>query len=275
MSGQFVDAPGGTLWVVDEGAGPPILLLHAGIVDHRSWDALVPFLVAGGLRVVRHDARGFGRSTTEDVAFSNRADAVGVLDALGIGRAALVGNSRGGQVAFDVAIESPARVVAVVGVGAGLGGFEGDATPEELALFDEMERLEELDPPDVAAVAEFDVRAWVDGPGQPDGRAPAAVRDAVRRMSLENDLPHRVTGQPIRLEPPAAERLAELRCPVLAVAGALDFSDVAQTARHLEAQVPGARAVVLEGVAHMIGMEAPETLARLILDFLDPLRPWG
>ncbi|MFN8120795.1 MAG: alpha/beta hydrolase, partial [Thermoleophilia bacterium] len=259
MSGQFVDAPGGTLWVVDEGAGPPILLLHAGIVDHRSWDALVPFLVAGGLRVVRYDARGFGRSTTEDVAFSNRADAVGVLDALGIGRAALVGNSRGGQVAFDVAIESPARVVAVVGVGAGLGGFEGDATPEELALFDEMERLEELDPPDVAAVAEFDVRAWVDGPGQPDGRAPAAVRDAVRRMSLENDLPHRVTGQPIRLEPPAAERLAELRCPVLAVAGALDFSDVAQTARHLEAQVPGARAVVLEGVAHMIGMEAPET----------------
>lgn len=275
MTGRMVDVAGGALWVVDEGSGPPLLLLHAGIVDHRAWDALVPHLNAAGYRTARYDARGFGRSRTEDVAFSNRADAIAVLDALGIGRAALVGNSRGGQIAFDTAIEFPARVVAVVGIAAGLGGFDGDATPEEQALFDEMERLESLDPPDVAAVAGFDVRAWVDGPFQPEGRAPAAVRDAVRRMSIENDLPHRTMGRPIALEPRAADRLVELRCPVLAVGGDLDFSEVAQVGRHLAASAPDARAVVLPGIAHMIGMEAPDELARLMVDFLRPLGAWG
>ena len=114
---RFVDVPGGRLFVVDEGDGPPVVLLHAGIVDLRSWDGLVPHLVAAGYRAVRYDARAWGRSTTEDVAYSNRADLVAVLDALGIGRAALVGNSRGGQIAFDTAVEFPDRVVAVVGVG--------------------------------------------------------------------------------------------------------------------------------------------------------------
>ena len=131
---RFIDVPGGRLFVVDEGDGPPVVLLHAGIVDLRAWDSFVPHLVAGGCRAVRYDARAWGRSTTEDVAYSNRADVVAVLDALGIDRAALVGNSRGGQIAFDTAVEFPDRVVAVVGVGAGLGGFEGHPTPEEIAF---------------------------------------------------------------------------------------------------------------------------------------------
>jgi 3-oxoadipate enol-lactonase len=140
-----VAAPGATLHVIDEGASdrPPILLLHAGIADSRAWDALAPRLVEAGYRVVRYDRRGFGRTVTEDVEFSNRADLVAVLDALGIGRAALVGNSQGGQIAFDAAIEHPERVAAVVGVGAGLGGFEGDVTDDEIALFDRSEALEE------------------------------------------------------------------------------------------------------------------------------------
>src|SRR6185436_19969711 len=124
---SFIEVPGGRLRVVDEGAGPPIVLVHAGIACLDSWDALAPLLVAAGYRVVRYDARGWGRATTEDVAFSEPADLVAVLDAAGIGRAALVGNSRGGANAFDTAILYPDRVAAVVGVAAGLGGFDGDA----------------------------------------------------------------------------------------------------------------------------------------------------
>ena len=109
-----VPVPGGHLSVVDDGDGPPILLLHAGIVDARAWEPLVPHLVAAGYRAIRFDARGYGQSETEDVEFSNRADAVAVLDALGVGRACLVGNSRGGQIAVDTAIEFPGRVAALV-----------------------------------------------------------------------------------------------------------------------------------------------------------------
>lgn len=272
---HFVDVPGGRLLVVDEGAGPPVVLLHAGIVDLRSWDALVPHLVRAGWRAVRYDARGWGRSVADDVAFSNRADLVAVLDALGIRRAALVGNSRGGQIALDTAIEMPDRVVAVVGVAAGLGGFEAPATAEELALFAEMERLEEAEPKDAEAIIALATRVWVDGPGQPAGRAPAWIAEQVRATNLLLSEPGHAFGRPIVLDPPAATRLAELRCPVLAVAGALDVSDVAATARHLADHAPDARVVVLPDVAHVIGMERPAELAALVADFLGPLRPWA
>ncbi|HUP55687.1 MAG TPA: alpha/beta hydrolase, partial [Methylomirabilota bacterium] len=270
MTTTAVTVPGGRLHVVDDGdpGHPPVVLLHAGIADLRAWDEMVGPLVNAGYRVVRYDSRGFGASTTDDVEFSNRADVVAVLDGLGIGRAALIGNSRGGQIAFDSAIEFPERVVAVIGVGAGLGGFEGQSTPEEIALFDEMEALEQAPMPDPDAIADIDVRVWVDGPGQPPTRVPTAIRDKVRAMDAPQYAPGHVSGRPVPLDPPAAARLADLRCPVLAVAGELDVSDVAQTARHLEANAPDARAVIVPGVAHMVGMEIPDELAALIVEFL-------
>jgi pimeloyl-ACP methyl ester carboxylesterase len=272
---RFVDVPGGRLFVVDEGDGPPVVLLHAGIVDLRSWDGLAALLVAAGYRAVRYDARSWGRSSTEEVDYSNRADLVAVLDAIGIDRAALLGASRGGQIALDAAIEFPRRVVAVVGVGAGLGGFEAPATAAEQALFAEMERLEGAEPKDAEAIIALDTRVWVDGPGQPAGRAPAWIGDQVRATNLLLAKPGHVFGRPIVLDPPAAARLSGLACPVLAIAGALDVSDVAATARHLEAQVPGARAVVVPDAAHMVAMERPAEVAALVTELLDPLRPWS
>jgi 3-oxoadipate enol-lactonase len=271
---RFIEVPGGRLFAMSEGVGPPIVLLHAAIVNLRAWDAMVPGLVGAGFRVIRYDYRAFGVSTTDDVEFSNRADLLAVLDAFGIERAALVGNSRGGQIAFDTAIEFPKRVVAVVGVGAGLGGFDGALTPEEEALFAEGERLEAAPEPDIDAIVDLDVRVWVDGPGQRPDRVGSAIREAVREMDRPLYEPGRVKGRPIVLRPSANDQLGQLLCPVLAVAGELDISDVAQTARRLEAAAPNARAVVWPDVAHMIGMEAPDRLNALIVEFLAPYRPW-
>ncbi|MGZ8437805.1 MAG: alpha/beta fold hydrolase [Candidatus Limnocylindrales bacterium] len=273
MTRRFVDVPDGRLLVVDEGSGPPIVLLHAGIADLRAWDAMVPPLMAAGYRTVRYDQRGVGGSTTEQVEFSRVDDLIAVLDAAGIGKAALVGNSMGGMLAFDTAIVAPERVVAVVGVGAGIGGFDGGNTPEEIEMFEEMERLENTNPIDPAAVADIDVRIWVDGPGQPSTRVPAAIRELVREMDTAD--PGRHQGTPRRLQPPANDRLAELRCPILAVAGEIDVSEVAVTARHLEANAPNARALVWPDVAHMIGMEQPERLAAAVVEFLAPLERWS
>ena len=275
MTTDYIRVPGGRLLVVDEGQGPPIVLLHAGIANLRSWDAMAPYLVDAGYRVIRYDQRGFGETTTEAVPFSNRADVIALLDHLGIGRAALVGNSRGGVIAFDTAVEFPDRFVAVVGVGAGLGGYEGTATPEEMAAYEAMDALEEADPPDVPAIAEAMVRFWVDGPGQPPERVPSAIREAVREQQTDILRPDRVSGDPIPLDPPAEERLSSLTMPILALAGALDSSEMTDTARHLEAAAPDARALIWDDVAHMIGMEQPERLADLIVGFLTPLPRWS
>lgn len=285
MTARTVSAAGATFHVLDEGQpdGPPIVLLHAGIADSRAWDEVVPLLAAAGYRVVRFDRRGFGRTVTEDVEFSNRADVIAILDALGIGRAVLVGNSQGGQIAFDTAIEFPDRVAAVVGVAAGLGGYWPASTPEEEAEFQRLETLEEAldaagpdERPDLAAAfVDDEVRFWVDGLGQPADRVPAGIRDLVRTMDAAHYEADRVLGRPVPLQPMAAERLAELRAPVLAVAGALDVSDTIATVRHLEASLPAVRAVVLPDVAHMIGMERPGELAALVLDFVAPLPRWS
>jgi 3-oxoadipate enol-lactonase len=269
MRQLIVPVPGGHLSVVDEGEGPPILLLHAGIVDSRAWEPFVPHLLAAGYRAIRFDARWAGRSETEDVEFSNRADAVAVLDALGVGRACLVGNSVGGQIAVDTAIEFPARVAALVTIGASIGGYEPEPTPAEAALFEEMERLEASADPET--VADFDARLWVDGIGQPTDRVPSAIREAVRDMDRQVGDPRRVHGRPIRLLPPAAERLDALTMPVLAIAGALDVSDVWATARHLERTCPNARAVLMPDVAHLVALEAPEAVAALIVELVRPL----
>ena len=270
----FVDVPGGRLFSMSEGAGAPVVLIHAVIADHRAWDAMAPGLVNAGFRVIRYDYRGFGESKTEDVEFSNRADLIAVLDAQGVGRAALVGNSRGGLIAFDTAIEFPDRVVAAVGVGASLGGYDGEPIPDEIALFEEAGRIMAAPDPDLDEIADLAVRLWVDGPGQPPDRVDPAVREFVRTMCRPLGEPVRVQGRPMRLDPPANDRLAELGCAVLAVAGELDVSDIAQTARRLESAAPNARAVIWPDLAHMIGMEAPERLNALIVDFLAPLRPW-
>jgi 3-oxoadipate enol-lactonase len=273
MTRSIVDVPGGRLLVIDEGSGPPIVLLHAGIADLRSWEAMIQPLTAAGYRTIRYDQRGVGGSTTDPVEFSRVDDLRAVLDALQVGRAALVGNSMGGMLALDAAIVAPERVVAVVGVGSGLGGFHVEPTDEVRALDEEEARLEAAQPRDPAALAAFDVRVWVDGPGQPPDRVPAAIRDLVYEMDLEDPERHQGRNQPIA--PPANDRLADLRCPVLVVAGELDLPDVVQTARHLEANAPDARALIWPDVAHMIGMEQPDRLAAAIIEFLVPLGRWS
>ncbi len=275
MSSTHVEVPGGRLRVTDEGAGPAVVLLHAGIADLRAWDPVVPPLVAAGYRVVRYDSRGYGESTTQDVAFSRRADVIAVLDELGIGRAPLVGNSMGGSTAFDTAIEFPERIVAVVGVGAGLGGFEVESTPAEAEIQEAYQQVDSADPFDQDALTEFEVGVWLDGPGQPSDRVEVTVRERLREMAGPLNTPDRVEGRPIPLDPPANDRLADLRCPVLAMAGRLDFSDVVLTAEHLAAAAPNARALVWDDVAHMIGMEQPDRLAATIVEFLAPLDRWG
>jgi pimeloyl-ACP methyl ester carboxylesterase len=275
MVTTLIEVPGGRLACVDEGAGPPVVLLHAGIANLRSWDAMAPLLVAAGYRVVRYDQRGFGETVTEAVPFSNRADVIAVLDGLGMGRAALVGNSRGGVIAFDTAAEFPDRFVAVVGVAAGLGGYEGAVTPEEEAAIEAMDALESAEPPDVPAIADAMVRFWVDGPGQSPDRVPSAIREAIRAQQTDILRPDRVNGDPIPLDPRPEQRLAILSMPILAVAGTLDCSESVDVARHLASAAPNARAVIWDDVAHMIAMEQPARLATLIDEFLAPLPRWS
>lgn len=262
---DWVDVPGGRLWAQAAGEGSGVVLVHAGIADARMWDPQWDALAARH-RVVRYDCRGYGRSESEAVTFSNRADVVAVMDAAGLDRATLVGCSRGGAIVVDTALEFPGRVAGLVSVCGGLGGLEMEDTPEELAMYERDEALTEAR--DWAAVADLDVQLWVDGVGQAPGRAPEAVRDLVRRMSYETYVQEKPEGEPISLQPPAAGRLDEILVPTLVIIGELDTLSTRLTAEYLSAGIHRSHRIALPGVAHLPSLERPAWFTDTLLTFL-------
>jgi len=244
------------------GSGHPLLLLHAGLGDRRMWNAQVP-VSAEHFTVIRFDARGFGETRKPDAPFSAYADAVGLLDHLGIARAHLVGVSMGSQTAIETAIAAPARVSALVAVAARTG------TPVSPALRAGWERVDELyEAGDVAGAVEYELRMWVDGPERgPDAVAPE-VRERVREMNAALFVRDDEAGEEIPLDPPAAERLAEITAPTLIVYGDKDVMDVRLAAAPLASAIAGARLAVIPDAAHLPQMERPEVFSEIVLEFL-------
>jgi pimeloyl-ACP methyl ester carboxylesterase len=273
----WIDIPGGRLAAQDEGAGPPIVLVHSAIVNRRSWDFVVPRLVDAGYRCIRYDMRGFGESRSEDVAFAAHEDLLAVLDHFGVGQAAVVGNSMGAVFAMDGVLAAPDRFVAYVWVGGGIGGWDKDPVGAEQALFQAESDAEDAGDWDLAA--ELDTRiwgdGWRDGVNQPSTRLDPAVRAAIRAMDRDLLEPGRVYGERRRPDPPAVDRLETIAQPTLVVIGELDTAGTRASADLVAERVPNARLVKLPDVAHIIGMEAPEKLATLIVEHLAPLPRWS
>lgn len=262
----FLDVDGGRIYYEVEGDGHPLLLIHGGLGSLRMWDGQVPAF-AERYRVIRYDTRGFGRTETDDVEFSNRADAASVLDHVGAASAYVVGQSRGGMIALDLAVDRPERVDAFVSVASGIGGFEPEL-PEgtDQPPWDEMERL--WDSKGWDALAELETRVWVDGWGQPPTRVDAELRRTVHEWILTTDRAEKAEGKPQQLDPPASHRLADVQAPTLVMIGDVDEPAGVAAGRHLAASVAGARLVEFPGVAHMIHLEEPDRFNRLTLDFL-------
>jgi len=266
----YVETHGARLYYEVDGEGPPLTLIHAGVANLRQWDPQLPAF-AQRHRVIRFDTRGFGRTTTKDVPFSNRDDIGAVLDHLGVERTALLGNSRGGVISVDFTLEHPERVSALIPVAAGISGWESAPTPQEKAIWEEYE--ERYEAKDWDWIIESETAVWADGPGQARDRLPAEIRQQVHDWITESYEQHGTEEpQPRPLEPPADGRLGEIAVPTLVMIGDLDTSDTQAASRRLAAEIPGARLEVFPGVAHMVNLEEPERFERLVLDFLAETR---
>jgi pimeloyl-ACP methyl ester carboxylesterase len=267
----FLDVPGGQLYYEVAGTGHPLVFIHAGVADNRMWDEqFVPF--AERYRVIRYDTRGFGKTRTEGVEFSNRQDLYDLLTHLGVEKAYVIGLSRGGQIAVDFTVEHPEMVAALIPAAAGLSGYDqplgdSDAVQQEAALFTRMEELWEKGAHD--ELQELEVHAWVDGPRQPVGRAASDVRERVREMNAGAYNRGEPEPKPQPLDPPAAGRLHEIAVPTLVLIGDLDELATQAMAEYMAQHIPGARKVVFPGAAHMVNMERPERFNEVVLEFLD------
>ncbi|MEH0935955.1 alpha/beta fold hydrolase [Micromonospora psammae] len=261
-----IEINGARLAYDERGAGSPVVLLHAGIADRRMWREQLPQL-AERHRVIAVDLRGYGDSELPSTPFAHHDDVVALLDALDIERAALVGCSFGGAVAVDTALTHPDRVSALALLGTAVSGHEWSEETEEL-----WERLVgEVDPEDFTASAAGEVRFWVVGPGRRpedvDGEL-IAFAEAMdqRALAAERALSAVDVAD---LDPPAIERLGELRMPVLVTAGAADVPDITRLADRIAAEAPGAvRLPDVPDAAHLLPLERPGPVNAALLDFL-------
>jgi pimeloyl-ACP methyl ester carboxylesterase len=232
------------------GAGPPVLLVHAGVADSRMWEPQWHALAAAHT-VIRCDLRGFGRSPLPETPWTNADDLAEVLEVADVERAAVVGASYGGLVALELASRHPARVERLVLLSA---AFDSEPDPAFAAYAEEEERL--IEAGEVAEAVELNVRTWV----QPevDEQARELVRDMQRR-AFELQLA-RPDAEPEDVE----IDLAAITVPVTIVTGERDFPTFHRIAEQLERELPEARRIHLDWAGHLPSLERPEETAALL-----------
>ncbi len=259
MAAEAIVAPvpyahvnGARLWYDERGGGDPVVFLHAGLLDSRQWARQLETF-SPRYRAIALDARGFGRSEQPTDPYRRHEDVLGLLDALGIDRAVLVGNSVGGKAAIDAALARPDRVQALVAVGAAISGFSFRAYSDE-----QGERAEAAwNAGDFRGAADVWLEVW----------APVSTDDDVRQIAYANA---EVDNDEFELDgaPPAVDRLGELRLPTLVLVGDREVQGIVDTCVKIAADVDGARLEVMTGADHLPNRAQPDEFDRLVLEFL-------
>jgi pimeloyl-ACP methyl ester carboxylesterase len=266
-----VPGDGIELAVLDEGEGTPVLLLHGFPDSSYLWRHQVPALLGAGMRVIAPDLRGFGESdkptAVEDYALRHSlADAVAVLDALGVQRAHVVGHDWGAGLAWVLAGFAPERVERLVVMSVGhpntheptieqrekgwyqlLFQFEGVA--EELLARDDWKLFREL------------LRG--------DGDGERYLADLSRPGTLAAGLNwYRANTHPAR-ELERRRRFPAIAAPTLGVWSSRDNYLLEEPMRRSGEHVTGSwQYERIEGASHWMQLEAPERVNELLLGFL-------
>jgi pimeloyl-ACP methyl ester carboxylesterase len=249
----------------DVGAGPAVVLVHGHPFDRTMWRPQLTPLVDAGFRVVAPDLRGYGtsRATAGAVAMSELADDVaGLLQQLGIEKAAVVGLSMGGLVAMELALAAPSSIWALGLVATTAQPVTDEEAGERGALAATIEEqgigplVREMSPRLVGPDCPADVRAGIVEMmrrANPVGAA-AALRGRARR-------------------PDYRAALTKLEMPSFVCVGTDDPWSTAAVTEELVGCLAEPRTVVLTGVGHMPNLEAPDEFNEAILDFLRSALP--
>lgn len=276
----FADAGGIRTRYLVAGEGPPVVLLHGTslAIDARAtWARTIPAL-AGQYRVYAPDMIGFGGTeAAPDGRHVLRLERCGFVrafvDALGLARCALVGHSEGAFVATRLAIETPALVSALVVIASGataprLGaGRDADWSAAAAAAYDvaggcateedfirTIGRLSLTNPPDYLDLLRANYRQ-----ARENGQFERLIA-----ASTKGDYASYVRVQEEALFP----HLAQIAAPVMLVWAREDATVPVARGVALLDRIPWADLHVLANAAHMVMIDRPDTVNRLLLGFL-------
>jgi pimeloyl-ACP methyl ester carboxylesterase len=232
-------------------ARPPLLLTHGFGATSQMWTRNLPALTADR-QALTWDLRGHGRSDAPERITHDDcvADMAALLDVLEAPRAVLCGMSLGGYLSLLFHTRHPERVAALILVDTG-PGFRKDAAREEwnATALRTADALEAEGLGVLPQTAEHLDANHVNGA--------TGVARAARGILTQRD------GAVIA-------SLPEIAVPTLVVVGADDTPFLA-AADAMEARIPGARKVVIEGAGHAANMDRPAEFDRAVLDFLEDI----
>lgn len=259
---RFVDTPAGTLHCATAGAGRPVLLLHQ---TPRSWDEYRDVLPLLGRHVqaIALDTIGYGDSCKpppgQDSIERWAAVSVGLLDALGIARCAVVGHHTGAAIAAEMAAAFPQRVDAAVLSACPLADSAFRARRAKPSPIDNVARK---------ADGSHLIELWrIRQPWYPQDDIDLLERfvvDAVKAGARAAE------GHAVVARYEMEKRLPLIRCPVLVLAPTADPHAYPQ-ARPLAVAIPGSRYVEVEGGMVPLPDQMPEAFAAHVLEFLKSL----
>ncbi len=268
LESHFADVNGLRMHYVSAGDGPAVILMHGFPDTHEIWRHQIPALARAGYRVIAPDMRGYGKTDAPEStgAYAIRflcADIIGLMDALALDKAALVGHDWGGLVGWELCMQAPHRFERFVALSTGHpAAIAGAGVAQQMRFWYILGFL-------MPVVAEHAIRAndWfflrqmTRRPEQlalwraalePEGRLTAALNYYRANIKL---------GQPGRWRP--------VEVPVMGIWSdrdpALGEKQMVDSAQHCRA---GFRYEVLDGAGHWMQLSATERLNALLLDFL-------
>ena len=264
-----LDVNGAQLFVQEVGVGPVALVLHGGLgLDQHLYRRLDP--LASMLRLVYVDHRGNGRSSRPDPSTLTMAqwadDAAAVATVVGAGAPVIViGHSFGGFIAQELAIRHPDAVRALILVTTTPGQLgvdeepapAGPPIPEEFAAF--LATMPATDEELAAGMGEL-------APAYLHTAPPETLRESMAgtvfsAVAMRRGFEELATWSSV-------ERLAEVRVPVLVVAGRHDAITAWPQAERIANRVGDADVVILENSAHFPWLEEPDAFFATITDWL-------
>ncbi|MBI4010904.1 MAG: alpha/beta fold hydrolase [Candidatus Rokubacteria bacterium] len=247
-----------------EAPGPPLVLVMGLGGDLTAW-GLQLAAFAPACRCLVFDNRGAGRSDAPDAPYTipgMAADLLGLLDALDIPRAHLLGVSMGGAIVQEAALAAPERVASLQ-----LHCTWAGPDPFFRAVLESLVAIRRRLDGEALAAASL---PWLFGP-QTYAERPELI-EGVRRRVLDPSWPqplHAYLRQAEALRAhDARARLPGLRCPTLVTVGADDLVTPLRLARELIRLIPGARLEVIGGGGHGYFWEVPQAFNAACLAFL-------
>jgi pimeloyl-ACP methyl ester carboxylesterase len=254
----YLSLPDYRCYYEEHGEGSALFLLHGFTVDRRMWGPQIKPL-GSEFRVITPDARGHGLSGAPGSGYS-RADRVEDLrrtaDSLNINRFHLLGLSMGGSTAIGFALKYQDRLKSLTLVSSGAAGYNAGKKIERL---DRLAREEGVEAARAAWLKW--TMAWYD---------PSQSEIAALMKKMISDHSGAVWRDPMRGRYPREfdlDRVDQITVPTLILTGSGDRV-FAELGEKLHERIKASRLEVLDGIGHMVNLEAPERFNRICLEFL-------